>query len=107
MVEFKHDENAHTLTCTFSGRMDLAASQEAGNAVVAKLDALLGSGGEPGGLSMVFDLAGVDFVASAFLRICIQTAKRVGPERFQVTRCNPAIKRIFAIAGMDSLMRVS
>ena len=56
---------------------------------------------------MVFDLKGVDYVASAFLRICLSVYKQVGPERFSMVNVHPFVKKVLMIANLADLMKVA
>ncbi len=53
---------------------------------------------------VVFDLSEVDFVCSAFLRLCILAYQKTGTLGFRIVNVNPQIKRVFKIAGMDRLL---
>lgn len=50
-----------------------------------------------------FDLAEVDYIASAFIHICVQHAKIAGPGKFSIVNCQPFVKKTLKIAGFDSL----
>lgn len=58
-------------------------------------------------LPVVFDLEGVDFVASAFLRLCIFGLKQAGGHGFQVVNVGPCIKRVFKIAGLNAMLGIA
>lgn len=53
---------------------------------------------------VVFDLTGVVFVASMFLRICVTTSQVIGSGRFCVVNPSPNILRVFKIAGLDNFI---
>lgn len=53
-----------------------------------------------------FDLNQVEFVASAFLRICLASCQKVGVEKFSIVHISPNVKKVFKIAGMDSLVQM-
>lgn len=55
--------------------------------------------------TVVFDLGEVSFVASIFLRLCLKTFKRVGREHFSIVNVSPALMRVFAIAGLDEMVK--
>jgi anti-anti-sigma factor len=55
--------------------------------------------------SVVFDLKDVEFISSAFLRLCIYAHKQAGEEGFQIINVDPSIKRVFKIAGLDMMLR--
>ena len=84
-----------TLVCSFTGRLDTA---DCGN-FEERLDGAV----EGTELPVAFDMAGVDFVSSMFLRICIRTFQRVGRERFMLMNVSPAVKKVLKIAALDSL----
>lgn len=54
---------------------------------------------------VVFDLLGVVFVASMFLRICVTVSQALGNDRFSVTNLAPNVQRVFKIAGLDDFVR--
>lgn len=105
MVTFELDSSAGLLTCRFSPRMDAATSAADDPAVASRLEEAL-SGAEGERLRVVFDLAGVEFVASAFLRICMAAARRVGDGRFSVVSTSPQLRKLFAVAGLDGAFPV-
>ena len=104
MVEFEFDAGSPCLVCRFDGRMDGAVSQEAQAAVEEKVMGLLSTW--PERLSVVFDVEKVTFVSSAFLRLCMAVAQKVGASRFSVRATNPGLKKIFLVAGLDKLFPV-
>jgi anti-anti-sigma factor len=56
---------------------------------------------------LAFDLGGVDFVVSAFIRICLMTARRLPKGNFTIVRCRPEVRKIFSVAGLDKLIELS
>ena len=104
MVEFVFDEGEARLVCRFEGRMDAAASAEMQAAVDERLTPLLEA--QPEMLSVAFDVEMVTFVSSAYLRICMAVAQKVGSGRFSVRGTNPALKKIFLVAGLDNAFQV-
>ena len=83
---------------TFHGRLDTATSQQIQNDVMQLVEGTQ----HP----FVFDLGQVDFVASAFLRLCILTARKVGPDRFSLVNVTPGVGRVFSIAGLDKHLKM-
>ena len=57
--------------------------------------------------SVAFDLGGVTFIASSFLRLCVQTAKTVGSARFSVRNLSPELKKVFVISGLDKQLTIT
>ena len=87
------EERGGTLVFAFSGRLDTVDCLE--------FDARLAAAAEATSLPVVFDLNGVDYVASMFLRVCVRTATQVGFERLRLVNVGPAVKRVLKIAGLD------
>ncbi len=101
-----YDAAAHTVTFVFSGSMDSAQSAAEADAVAAALARAAAE--EPGGLGKplraVFDLQAVDFVSSAFFRICLGAAKQVRRGNFAVVKARPEVTQLFKIAGLDDFL---
>lgn len=98
MVTF--DEQNKELVCSFSGQLDTLAVMKDEPAVSERLL-------QDCDRKVRFDLGGVSFVASSFLRLCIKTGKAVGVARFSVCNLSPEIKRVFVIAGLDKQLTMS
>jgi anti-anti-sigma factor len=89
------------MICRFPiNKMDTNASTEADKD-------FLKSFGEAGADNIVFDLEGVTYVASAFLRLCVSAAGKVEKGRFSVINTDPQIMKVYKIAGLDSVLNVS
>ncbi|MGW8179702.1 MAG: STAS domain-containing protein [bacterium] len=101
MIECRVDRESRTMHCVFpTKKMDTSASNDADKDF---LKFLSGEGAD----SIVFDLAGVTYVASSFLRLCISAAGKVEKGRFSVINTDPQIMKVFKIAGLDSVLNVS
>ena len=55
-------------------------------------------------LPVVFDMKDVDFIASAFLRICLTVFKEAG-DRLKIINLQPAVLSVFKIAGFSNLIK--
>jgi anti-anti-sigma factor len=86
------------LCCIFTGSQNTATCQAATAGLYDKIDAAK--------LPVVFDLKDVDFVGSMFLRICLTVLQKVGPAQFTVVNIQPAVKKVFKIAGFDKQVRL-
>ncbi len=67
-----------------------------------ELQAFLADGDGP----VVFDLAGVKFISSAFLGLCVRTYQKICTCGFEIIHVEPTIKRVFKIAGLEELLNV-
>ncbi len=110
-TEFKYEANSTTLTYTFSGRLDGINTKEAEKIVHDGLtktaEELIAAGNEDGSLKIVFDLKSVDFVASAFIRVCLFVAKKAKQTNFSIINTNPHINKTFKVSGLDEALNVS
>jgi anti-anti-sigma factor len=108
MMQTTYDKEKGTLYCRFAARMDNVASAAAAENLEEKLNETLGSAQtcKETGLDVIFDLEKVDYVDSAFLRLCITVAKQLDKENFSVVKCNPSVKKIFTIGGLDKIMEI-
>lgn len=105
MITCNYEQEPDTLICTFRGRMDSAASQQVVDAFQsAWKTAQETRAARPGATRVVFDLAAVDFLTSAFLRLCLQGAKLAGVGNFRVVNTSPAVKKLFVVAGLEELV---
>jgi len=94
----KVTENEEALVFNFHPRMDTANTQAAEKEINEKINATT--------KSILFDLEGVGFISSYFLRICINTLKTVGAERYKLQNVSSDIKKVFMIAGYDKYITI-
>ena len=90
----KIDEGDGKVVCTLDGHFDTLQSQELEEALRARLKTPQ---------AVVFEMQGVTYVCSAFLRVCVFVSKTVGTGRFTLLGVTPPIKRVFKMAGMSDL----
>ncbi len=111
MTQFYFDSEQGILKCHFTGRMDTITCSSEDSLVqtqVAEASKSLTAEGNPqGALKVIFDLQGVDYIASAFIRICLTVAKALEKGNFSIVNTNPQIKKVFIIAGLDENLNVS
>jgi anti-anti-sigma factor len=81
------------LVCTFPRHMDTVACEK----YQAQIDEQVTRAQTP----VTFDMNGVDYVSSSFLRICVKTAQALGEGRFELINVGPEVKKVFKIAGLD------
>ena len=85
-----------SLVFQFSGRLDTMEC--------ARIEGEVAQQAQTAGQPVVFDLAGVDFVASAFLRLCIMVQQKAAGNQLTLVNVCPPIKKVFKIAGLDKLV---
>jgi anti-anti-sigma factor len=97
MVEYFEEDGK--LRCAFQGAMDTAACGKMAEALYARIDTAR--------LPIVFDMQGVEFMASAFFRICLTVGKKAGGDKFSIINLSPMCKRMFKIAGLDRIFAIA
>jgi acetyl-CoA synthetase len=103
MVRFEVEPGTNTLVCCFEcERMDSTTATEVGALVAGRLDSYLAGGGD-GACSVCFDLHKVSYVSSLFLRVVVQTAKRVPRGGLAIRNANKFIVDLFRTSGMDKV----
>ena len=51
-------------------------------------------------VKIIFDLNGVKYIASSFLRLCGKTSHKMSTGNFSIINADPSIKKVFTIAGL-------
>jgi anti-anti-sigma factor len=96
MVNFNMD--GENLTLTFPKKIDTA--------LCATFEAELLEKIKTGSPEVQFNLAGVEYIASSFLRICLELAKQIGTERFTLINVPPFVQKVFKVAGLDGQLTI-
>jgi anti-anti-sigma factor len=104
MVAFNFEEASQTLFCLFDGRMDTVNSKIAMEQFNWKLSEFQSDDEK---LRIVIDLGMVDYVASEFLRFSLCAAKCVRNGNFSIVNTDPQVLKVFIIAGLASILKVS
>ncbi|MDP2423363.1 MAG: STAS domain-containing protein [Bacteroidales bacterium] len=105
MITFDFKEPSGILHCNLTGRMGADVCLKLGPEIQNHIAARKSEAKDP--IKVVFNLQEVDFIASGFIRICIETIKSINRENFSIVNTNPLIKRTFKIAGLDETLNVS
>ncbi len=101
-IDYNPETGTHRIR--FEGQMTSDRCREMEGQMVAEIEDLLF---EDPQARLAFDLEGVDFVVSAFIRLCLMTARRVPKGNFTIVRCRPEVRKIFSVAGLDKLIELS
>jgi anti-anti-sigma factor len=56
---------------------------------------------------IVFNLEKTEFIASAFIRLCLEAIQRVGKENFEIIKVNKFVKTVLHISKFDNFVKVS
>lgn len=108
MLKSNYNASEKVLTCIFTGHLDTNTCINLNNEISANIDLIKKSDDSEtlSNTNIIFDLSGVSYIASSFIRICISVAKQVSKGRFSMINCDPFIKKTFIIAGLDELLKV-
>ena len=99
-MEIGDEQVGETRVIAPRGRIDSVSSSELERHLVARLDG--------GARRVVIDLAGVEYVSSAGLRVLLIAAKRLKPPAGSLVLCGlgPAVRTVLELAGFISLFAV-
>jgi len=81
--------------CIFDSDMDTLACNEIADELNKVFDDC-----SKQGMSIEYDLEGVRYIASSFLRLCGKAAQAVGQAHFSIVNVLPPVKKVFKIAGL-------
>ena len=86
------------VVCTFSKKMDTTECLKTEADILGKVNDTE---------KIIFDMNGVEYIASSFLRICRKAADKVEEGNFSIINTNAPISKIFKIAGLSDVLNVS
>lgn len=107
MVKYDYNDSSKTLHCQLSGRLGADICQAIAPDIREQVHKESNKLPHDSRMKVVFDLKEVDFIASGFIRICVETAKTVNTSNFSIINTHPIIKKTFKIAGLDEMLNVS
>jgi len=96
MINYNSTEEK--LVCIFSGKLDSAECQNWESELTEKVNEAENA--------VVFDMKDVVYIASSFLRICIQVPKLIGSENFSLINVSPHVRKVFKLAGFDKHLNI-
>ena len=91
-MQINKNKEGNKLTLAPIGRVDTITSPELEAAVV--LD---------GVEELVFDLAQVDYISSAGLRVLLSSQKKMAGKSMKIVNAKPAVKEVFDITGFSDI----
>ena len=91
-MQINKNQEGNKLTLAPIGRVDTITSPELEAAVV--LDGIE---------ELVFDLAQVDYISSAGLRVLLSSQKKMAGKSMKIVNAKPAVKEVFDITGFSDI----
>lgn len=107
MFDNIYDDKTNTLIFIFSGHMDSAHSISVAPTIENKVTEHTGGSAQINKpFKVVFDLKGVDFISSAFIRICLMVVAKVKAGNLSIQNASPLIKKTIKISGLENQLTV-
>ena len=94
-VNFERKDNF--VTFTFQNRMDTVKCMESEKEVIENIK---------DSDTVVFNMEGVEYIASSFLRLCGRAANIVDAGNFSIINVVPSVKKVFKIAGLVDRLNI-
>ena len=98
-VKRQISEDGSILTISITGRFDITAYQEFGQAYKDKLGSVS---------KTVIDMAEVEYIDSSALGMLLMLRERSGADSAQIdiVNCSPSVKNVFKTANFDKLFNI-
>ncbi|MGH8469485.1 MAG: STAS domain-containing protein [Gammaproteobacteria bacterium] len=99
-MEITERKTADIVTLSLAGRLDTTTAKIFEERILARIDS--------GERRFIIDLAQLDYISSAGLRVLVLTAKRLDRENGKMVLCalQDQVKEVFDIAGFSSIFPV-
>jgi anti-anti-sigma factor len=99
-MDITESKTADIVTLSLSGRLDMASAKAFEDRILAHIDS--------GGRRIAIDLAGLDYISSAGLRVFILAGKRLDKAQGKLALCalTAPVQEIFDIAGFTPLFAI-
>jgi anti-anti-sigma factor len=88
-----YSEDGGVLVCLLPGNLDTAACKELGPDLITHI--------EQASLPVVLDMHRVEFVASAFLSLCLTASQRAGAGNFRIRNVKPLVRKVLDVTGLS------
>lgn len=97
----KRIDEKDKVICVFEEKMDTIACMKLEDELAQALNDC-----KAGNFPVVFDLAGVDYIASSFLRFCGKASHQLGVKNVTIVNVTPQVKKVFKIAGFADYLSI-
>jgi anti-anti-sigma factor len=99
-MEITERRTADVVTLSLSGKLDTTTAKAFETAILGRI--------ESGDRRFIIDLAQLDYISSAGLRVFLLAAKRLEPDRGKLAVCalKEPVREVFDIAGFSTLFPV-
>ncbi len=97
-MDITHSQEGTQLTVTLNGRLDTASAPELEDFLKNRLEGLT---------LLILDLAGIDYVSSAGLRVILSTQKALKTtDAFKIINVNSDVMDVFEMTGFADILTI-
>ncbi|MDR2441370.1 MAG: STAS domain-containing protein [Planctomycetaceae bacterium] len=101
-MDFTEDNN--TLRCIFSGKLDTLTCSNLEDTLNKRIIGFLE---KQDVACLIFDLSDVNYISSAFLRLCLCYFKSAGKKNFRIENPNQEVQKVLQIFGFMEIMKIT
>ena len=102
-LSLSFDSASRTMTFVFSGRLNSDICLKNDPDIESAIERILKEN-PPQTVSIVFDIAQVDYVSSLFLRTVIKAFQEVAKGKFKLTGASPLVRKMIETSGLGRLI---
>ena len=106
VVRIEANRETESVIFYFLGRMDTEVSAELSGFVQSSLKKLTSDGFNKKTLKVVFDLDGVTYVSSFFLRVIFVVLREIEKGNFSVINASQQVNSILKLSGLDKVTKI-
>ena len=98
-MKYSLSKNNGRIVCTFiAPRWDYSNVRDAESLILKELE---------NAEQVIFDLKNVEFIASAFIRLCLEAVKITGKDNFEIVNSTTFVSKVLQISQFDQFIKVS
>ncbi len=105
-MQIRYITDNKSLVCKFTGNLTAETSANFASVIQEKIEDIKQQYMPGDELTIVFDMEEVNYLSSAFLRVCLIAAKQVSTGNFYMTQCTTFIKDLLVTAGFEHIARI-
>jgi anti-anti-sigma factor len=94
-----YHKNDNLLTCVLQGKIDTMNCAVLENEINEQMNGDI--------TAVTFDMGGVDYISSTFLRIVIRLVKALGKEKFIISNVQPSVMKVFKISNLAEIVTIN
>jgi anti-anti-sigma factor len=92
------EDNGDGLRCVFPPTVDTASADAFESDLYGRIEQTTGP--------IVFDLRDISYAGSAFLRICVNTIRKIGKDRLCLVNVPPAVRKVIEVSHLAGQLTI-